>query len=293
MVLTCDRVREILWPLDRPRSHVPEEEAARAHLTGCSGCCAFFLRDAEISRILRRLGEGAEITATPGLRLSVATALSVASGRHVAEPSDGAVIELAVAERPSPRLRRRRSEFLAAAAALLLLVGGQYLASRYGGGLDTARFATDFVRTAAVDFDRPGLDVRQIGEFYQVELGRNIVPVALHQAPVTRATVCDLEGELGSMIEYDLGGIRLVHYRIPLDGSRAGSPVAGAPVSVDSERGVQVAHWADGDFEHALVSKAPGDYLVWLAENRFNRSPSVTNYGSPASRSWRRIATGD
>ena len=292
MVLTCDRVREILWPLDRPRSHVPEEEAAREHLTGCFSCRVFFLRDAEISRMLRRLGEGAEITATSGLRLSVARALSVASGRTVAEPSDGAVIEIAVAERPS-RLRGRRQEFTAAAAALLLLVGGQYLASRYGGGLDTARFATDFVRTAAVDFDRPGLDVRQIGEFYQVELGRNIVPVALHQAPVTRATVCDLEGELGSMIEYDLGGTRLVHYRFPLDASRAGSPVAGAPVSVDSKRGVQVAHWADGDFEHALVSRAPGDYLVWLAENRFSQTPSVTNYGSPASRSWRRIATGD
>lgn len=150
---------------------------------------------------------------------------------------------------------------MAAAATLLLLLGGQFLASRYGRTSDTERFATDFVRTAAVEFHQPGLDVRQVGGFYERQLGRNIVPVALHQAPVTRATVCDLDGELGSMIEYDLGGTRLVHYRIPLDSSRAGSPVAGAPAVVDSKRGVQVAHWADGDFEHALVSRVPGDYL--------------------------------
>ena len=29
-------------------------------------------------------------------------------------------------------------------------------------------------------------------------------------------------------------------------------------VTVASRRGVQVAHWADSDFEHALVSEAPG-----------------------------------
>lgn len=292
MELTCDRVREVLWPLERPRSHVPEEEAARDHLTRCDDCRVFFLRDAEISSILCRIADGLEIEPTPGLRVSVARALAVTRRLADAGNSGTAVIEIPVPDRRH-RSSGRRTEVVAAAATLLLLLGGLLLASRYGEASDSTRFATDFVRTAAVEFHRPGLDVRQVGGFYERELGRNIVPVALHQAPVTRATVCDLEGELGSMIEYDLGGIRLVHYRIPLDENRAGSPVAEAPVSVDSKRGVQVAHWADGDFEHALVSRAPGDYLAWLAENRFSRPPLVTNYGSPASRSWRRIATGD
>jgi len=292
MDLTCERVREVLWPLDRPRSHVPEEEAARDHLPSCDRCRAFFLHNAEISRMLRRLGEGMEIRPNPGLRLSVARALAETRQVNVSRDSAAVLLEIP-AEGRRPSFRGRRAELAAAAIAVLLLGGGQLLASRFDTGPDTARFSADFVRTAAVDFDQPGLDVRQIGGFYERELGRNIVPVALHEAPVTRATVCDLSGDLGSMIEYDLGGTRLVHYRIPLDASRADSPEAGAPVSVNSQRGVQVAHWADGAFEHALVSRAPGDYLAWLAESRFSRPPSVTNYGSPASRSWRRIAAGD
>lgn len=292
MGLTCERVREVLWPLDRPRRHLPEEEAARNHLPRCEDCRAFFLRDAEMSRRLRRIADGLEIKPTPGLQAAVARALAVTRRLAMAGESETAVIDIPVAD-GSSRPRGQRAEIVAAAAALLLLLGGQILASRYGGNADTERFAADFVRTAAVEFHRPGLDVRQVGGFYERELGRNIVPVALHEAPVTRATVCDLEGELGSMIEYDLNGTRLVHYRIPLDSSREGSPVVGAPAAVTSKRGVQVAHWADADFEHALVSKAPGDYLAWLAVNRFSRPPSVTNYGSPASRSWRRIATGD
>jgi len=292
MHLNCERVREVLWPLDRPRNHVPEEEAARDHLTRCDGCRGFFMRDAEIARLLRRLGDGLAVAPTPDLRLTVARALA----EQLPMVSPGAA-GLDVVELPSPESRRwlsgRRAELAAAAIAVLLMGGGQLLASRYDGGPDTGRFTADFVRTAAVDFDHPGLDVRQIGGFYEKELGRNIVPVALHEAPLTRATVCDLRGDLGSMIEYDIGGTRLVHYRIPLDPGRSGSPEAGAPVSVDSKRGVQVAHWTDGDFEHALVSRAPGDYLAWLAENRFSGPPSVTNYGSPASRSWRRVVASD
>jgi hypothetical protein len=290
MDLTCERVREVLWPLDRPRSHVPEEEAARDHLTLCSHCRSFFLRDAEIARLLRGLGTEVSVRPSLNLRLSVARSLAKSGLAEPAGLPGPVVVEIPVSKRRST-FGGKRAEFAAAAVAVLLMGGGQILASRYGAGPDTARFSTDFVRTAAVDFDHPGLDVRQIGAFYERELGRHVEPVALYQATVTRATVCDLRGELGSMIEYDLDGTRLVHYRIPLDSSLSDSPVAGASVSVDSKSGVQVAHWADADFEHALVSRVPGDYLAWLAENRFSRPPSVTNYGSPASRSWRRFAS--
>jgi hypothetical protein len=242
--------------------------------------------------MLRRLGEGMEIRPNPGLRLSVARALDETRQVNVSLDSAAVLLEIPAEER-RPRFRGRRAELAAAAIAVLLLGGGQLLASRFDGGPDTARFSADFVRTAAVDFDHPGLDVRQVGGFYERELGRNIVPVALHEAPVTRATVCDLRGDLGSMIEYDLGGTRLVHYRIPRDSGRSGAPLAESAAVVNSKGGVQVVHWTDGEFEHALVSRAPGDYLAWLAESRFSRPPSVTNYGSPASRSWRRIAAGD
>jgi hypothetical protein len=280
MPLTCEEVRELLWPPDGPRRHVAEEAAARAHLSGCPSCRAFFVHDAELTSRLRRLGESIEVHVPDRLETGVALALN--------QPS----VEIGPMER-----RRwgssRRAQIAAAAAAVLLLAAGQFVASRYGDEPDTSRFAADFMRTAAVDLAQPGLDIRQVGSFYQRELGREIVPVALHQAPVTRATVCDLRGDLGSMVEYDLEGTRLVHYRIPLDTLSSDAPRAGVPIAVDSREGVQVAHWTDGEFEHALVSSAPAEYLEWLAENRFSRPPSVTNYGSPASRSWRRTASED
>ena len=295
MKLSCERTREVLWPLDRPRNHLPEEEAARSHLTLCHECRAFFLRDAELAQLLRRVGEGIAVTPTSGLRMAVAEALAsqrwLDAVRDVEESSAAPtadLVDLAPGE-SRPRSQGWRSELAAAAVAVLLLGGGHVLSDRYDTGSYTDRFAADYVRTAAVDFEQSGLDVSQIGQFYDREMGRVIVPVVLHQAPVTRATVCDLRGDLGSMIEYDLEGTRLVHYRVPLElGGERRDPI---DVTVASRRGVQVAHWADSDFEHALVSEAPAAYLAWLAENRFSRRPSVTNYGSPASRSWRRIVS--
>ncbi len=295
MKLTCERTREVLWPLDRPRNHLPEEEAARSHLTQCHECRAFFLRDAELAQLLRRVGEGIAVAPTSGLRMAVAEALAsqrwLDAVRDVEESSAAPtadLVDLAPGE-SRPRSQGWRSELAAAAVAVLLLGGGHVLSDRYDTGSYTDRFAADYVRTAAVDFEQSGLDVSQIGQFYDREMGRVIVPVVLHEAPVTRATVCDLRGDLGSMIEYDLEGTRLVHYRIPLE--HGGQRMEPIDVTVASRRGVQVAHWADGDFEHALVSEAPAAYLAWLAENRFSRLPAVTNYGSPASRSWRRIVS--
>lgn len=296
MKLTCERTREVLWPLDRPRNHLPEEEAARSHLTGCRECRAFFLRDAELAQLLHRVGEGIAVAPTPGLRMAVAEAL--ASQRwldavfDVEESSAGSppadLVELAP-EKNRQRFRGWRAKLAAAAAAVLLLGGGHVLADRYDAGSYSDRFAADYVRTAAVDFDQSGLDVSQIGQFYEREIGRVIVPVVLYEAPVTRATVCDLRGDRGSMIEYDLEGTRLVHYRIPLE--RGGGRMEPLDVTVASRRGVQVAHWTDSAFEHALVSEAPAGYLKWLAEKRFAVPVAVTNYGSPASRSWRRVVS--
>jgi hypothetical protein len=86
----------------------------------------------------------------------------------------------------------------AAAAALILLASGHLLADRYDEIKQSEKFATDYLRTAVVQASPPGFDTEEVGRFYERELGLRIVPVALHDAPVTRATVCDLRGDLGS-----------------------------------------------------------------------------------------------
>lgn len=293
MKLTCDRVREVLWPLDRPRSHLPEEEAARTHLAACDDCRAFFLRDAKLAGMLRRIGDGLAVPASNRLRAAVAEALAGSRADELTPPAEATADAPTVVPLPPARGKRwkmtgLRAEIAAAAAAVVLLGGGLLLADRYQGSGDPDRFAADYVRTAVVQVERPGLDPEAVKGFYEEAMGRPIVPVALDDAPVTRATVCDLAGDLGSMIEYDLAGIRLVHYRIPVEGES--SDTRPRDVAVDARRGVQVAHWADTEFENALVSDAPADYLRWLAESRFRGPVEVTNYGSPASRSWRQVS---
>jgi hypothetical protein len=287
MNLSCERVRDVLWPLDRPRSYRPEEEMAREHVADCRECRAFFLRDAKLTQLLRRIGNGIDVPPSPRLRAAVAEALTVhARGQR---PAAGASHPPESPGRQVSGGRKgwravRKVDVAAAAAALILLASGHLLADRYDEIKQSEKFATDYLRTAVVQASPPGFDTEEVGRFYERELGLRIVPVALHDAPVTRATVCDLRGDLGSMVEYDLAGTRLVHYRIPLDVR----PVSAAtPVAVDSRRGVQVARWTDAKFENALVSRAPAEYVRWLAENRFTRPAVVTNYGSPASRSWR------
>jgi hypothetical protein len=275
MMLSCERVRAVLWPLDRPRNHLPEEEAARNHLATCGGCRAFFLRDAELSRILKRIGEGVAVSPSLGLHVSVARALASHGGTALGalDPDwlgGGSTEKLKSVDRSSWRrfLGGWRADVAAAAAAILLLGGGQLLAERYEAAAgDHEKFAADYVRSETRQAVGPGLEPIVVARFYEKEMGRPIRPVALGPAPVTRAAVCDLEGESGSMIEYDLAGKRLVHYRIPLDQSSADAEPS--PVEIVSLRGVQVARWVDGVFENALVADVPSGHLAWLAETRF------------------------
>jgi hypothetical protein len=120
---------------------------------------------------------------------------------------------------------------------------------------------------------RAKVRVRSLPGYLTLELitvsDHAITPVRLEEAEITRATVCVLDGENASMVEYEIGGVRLAHYRIPHDGRVA--PQAAIRVELFSESGVQVARWHDGQFENALVAELPAERLARLAEERFVR----------------------
>jgi anti-sigma factor RsiW len=249
MQLDCSDVREILWPQDRPRSLHPQEELARTHLAACAGCREFFGRDARLGRRLSLLGSGAMETAPEALQGRVRRELRDAS------PSTS-----------SRRWRAWRSEVLAAAAAVTLLAGGLTLSQHFRDLTGPEKFAKDYRRTAVAQVVQPGLDPEAVTLFYERELGLRIQPVSLTEAKLSRATVCLLEGEKGSMVEYDYGGARLAHYRIP---EQPEDRAVSSGIELRSRNGVQVVLWHDGAFEHALVSEIPQARLGRLAEESF------------------------
>ncbi|MDH3732348.1 MAG: hypothetical protein OEU54_02395 [Gemmatimonadota bacterium] len=238
----CDEVRETLWPLDRPRGVVAGEAEARSHLDECPACRAFFERDAMISRALKSYD--LEAPAPSDLRSRVASSLG-------AESASGWVVR-------SRRFAWLRVAPWAAAAAVVGLAVGLM---RPGPAVEGA-YAQDFLSRAveADAMDKP--DASAVSAFFMRELGVSAPPVVLASAPMSRAMICLIDGERAAMVEYDMSGYTVAHYRVPR--TTGILPRAREPSMVD-ENGVCVYRWTDDRFEHALVSDMPDDRLVEVA----------------------------
>jgi anti-sigma factor RsiW len=278
-----ERAIEILWPLDQPRKHTIEVEEALRFLEEDEAVRAYFERDAALGRRLQRTDISED--APPELRARIlaalaedlnadswseATLLAGTSSDHddSAEPViDSRFAPGSTFGRPGWR------HALAAAAAIVLLAIGSTLSSLVGGrfALDDNEFVADFVRTASAQPVTPGrssLSDGSVSSFYVRELGVPIRPVSVEDGEMTRAVVCVIEGERGSMIEYDMDGTRLAHYRIPARQGRL-DPV---DLKVTDEGGYKVARWRDGEFTHALVADVSSREMRDLAIDVFKSS---------------------
>lgn len=248
----CDEIRELLWPMDRPREVVEGEEEALAHLEDCGECRAFFERDALISEVLRV--EGVSARAPVDVRERVFDALA----------RERALV-------PQPYRAGRRGIAVRAlpwAATAVAAVGGLALGlSRSGPGVDVA-YAQDFL-SRAVEADAVEMpDIQAVSALFMSELGVPVTPVVLREAPMSRAMICLIDGRRAAMVEYEMNGYTLAHYRVPLDEGRSSRPKT---PGLSEEGGVCVYRWSDGRFQHALVSDMPGDRLQAIAEASFTR----------------------
>ncbi len=256
-MLTCDQVREILWPLDRPREHSEHEETARAHLRECEACQGFFERDAVVSKLLDRHGIAAP---APGpMRERVFDALArerALFGGPRRSP------------RRSPRRRwtRARGLVVTAAAAALLGVSAAALWTARERGSDGVDYVHDFMSRAVEADVVESPEPDEVSRFFLRELGISVTPVTVADAKMSRAMVCLIKGRRAAMVEYEMDGTTVAHYWLPADGHLIGR---GQELRTASEQGVQVARWTDERFEHALVSDLPEAELEQLARGLF------------------------
>lgn len=73
-MLSCEQARRFLWPLDRPREFVPEEEEAHVHLRRCDACRSYFAAAAQLRGVLSRYGGRAK--APEALRTRILEAIA-------------------------------------------------------------------------------------------------------------------------------------------------------------------------------------------------------------------------
>ncbi|TFG63552.1 MAG: hypothetical protein E4H28_06235 [Gemmatimonadales bacterium] len=183
--------------------------------------------------------------------------------------SDGETSEEDADVRSIKSSRRQRwrhwTEGIAAAAAIALIAGGLAISQSIEAPLADGAFTNDFMRTELHEIVSGNVTPAQVTAFYAEQFGERMDPARLLDARVTRVAVCDVEGRRGAMVEYELGGERLVYYQLPLDGRRAT-----ADLHLSREGSLNVARWGDDRSEHVLVSSLPAENLEEYAQQRMD-----------------------
>lgn len=258
MGVHCDKALEVLWPLIDPSGlDSPELAAAREHLQRCSACQAFFRRDATLGKRLRDLRTSGLIALPEACREQLRMQL-------MGEETDSGV-------QPIQSVRRKRryswTEGIAAAAAIALLAGGLMISRGIEAPLSDGAFTSDFMYAALPEIVSGNVTAIQVTAFYAEQFGDEMDPARLLDARVTRVAVCKVGGRRGAMVEYELGGERLVYYQIPVEGGRTTGDVR-----TGREGDLNVVRWADDRSEHALVSALPIENLEEYARASRDRT---------------------
>lgn len=261
---TCEEARAALWPWDRPRPHTETETAALEHVEGCAACRAFFRRDLAVARAVRACGFEERAPRELRERVYAALARERAFGDGERAFGDG---ERAFGdgERSARAGGKWRGRVAAAVGALLVLlaVGGLVLALRPEPVQDA--YVEDFVGRAVEETVVETPDPSRMSRFFMREMGLSLFPVSLEGGSPSRAMICLIRGRRAAMVEYEIEGYTVAHYRLPASETRA----RGRGVRLFSERGLSVARWEDGAFEHALVSDLPMERLAGVARREF------------------------
>lgn len=260
----CERALEILWGAGADEApDAPELVEARRHLAACPPCRAFLRRDSVLAARLRDLRLCGATPCPDSVRRTLERELGRQTGSRAAtlgvsdELKEGLVDEIQERHRRWPPWVEG---VLAAAAATVLIGGGLALSDRLDAGLPDEAFIEDFRRNALPEIVRLDVPRQEVEAFYRAQFGGD-GPAFMLDAPVTKVAVCNLEGRMGAMVEYEWSGERLVYYQVP----RPEELASASGLRTEREGELNVARWGDARYDYALVSSMPGDDLARLA----------------------------
>jgi len=271
----CLKVREALWPPERPRLATEDVVRMREHLSGCPECRDYFRQDEVLLELYDRLRDR---KAPRELRDRIFDIVArertgTSGGPERAEGADAPVPDADPDQAP-PLHRRAWARGIAGAVAAAAVVFGVLFwpgsAPERGApspGADRSLYVEDYLRRAVgqdrIETSNPG----EVAEFLQRELAIAFTPMKLEGLKLTGAEICLLEGRRGAMILYDAGGATLSHYVVPVDGvgSRPPAPATRLEEPTSGARGPGVVTWSTPSLQQALVGPLRPDRLLTLA----------------------------
>lgn len=264
----CEQVLERLWAAEATEApDAPEVMEARRHVAECASCRDWLKRDAVLAGRVRELRLGGASPCRDDVRASILQALR--DHPDVAHDSSDETDVVSLGDRLKDRWRRWPpwvEGVAAAAAAGILLAGGLTLSRSLDSGLSNEAIVADFHRQALPEIARADLSREEVEAFYRAQFpGEG--PKLMIDAPVTRVGVCNLEGRMGAMVEYEMHGSRLVYYQVPREAGD--SSAEKMRMSRDGE--LSVVRWGDARYDYILVSAMPSGSLETLARQSQSR----------------------
>lgn len=276
----CERALEVVWEArhaEGPDS--PEVAEARRHLAACPPCRAYLRRDEVLAARLREIRLSPATPCPDSVRARVARELanedavaasiegSAAAARAAAQTDDHEGLVDTLKNNLIDRLQGRRRLWppwvegtVAAIAAAVLIAGGLALSQRLEAGLPNEAFVEDFERTALPEIVRQPVAPEDVEAFHRTHFGTD-GPAIMLDMPVTKVALCNLDGRIGTMVEYDWSGDRLVFYQVPREGEGPNGEMRAT-----REGELNMARWADARYDYALVSSMPGEELMELVK---------------------------
>lgn len=262
----CERLLERLWAAEATEGpDAAEVTEARRHVAECTSCREWLRRDAVLAGRVRDLRLGGATPCRGDVRASILQALDEhpQDPRHPEEHPDHTEHPVGLGDRLRDRWRRWPAwveGVAAAAAAGILLAGGLTLSRSLDSGLSNEAIVADFHRQALPEIARADLSREEVEAFYRAQFpGEG--PKLMIDAPVTKVGVCNLEGRMGAMVEYEMKGSRLVYYQVPRE--VGDSSAEKMRTSRDGE--LNVVRWGDARYDYILVSAMPSESLETLA----------------------------
>jgi hypothetical protein len=297
----CEQVLERLWAAEAAEGvDAPEVAEARRHVAECDSCRAWLRRDAALTGRIRDLRIGGATPLTGDARASILRAIrehpeaavdeaaAVGTGANgfnaaidgagpaanagASDANDGGADVVSLTDRLRNRWRTWPAwveRVAALAAAAILIAGGLTLSRTLDAGLTNEAIVADFHRQALPEITRANLSREEVEAFYRAQFPGD-GPQVMIDAPVTKVGVCNLEGRMGAMVEYDWSGSRLVYYQVP----RGDKDSSSEKMRMSRDGELNVVRWADARYDYILVSAMPPESLEDLA--RRSMTPRAT-----------------
>lgn len=267
----CEQLLERLWAAEATEGpDAPEVIEARRHVAECGTCRDWLRRDAALAGRVRDLRLGGATPCRDDIRSAILRAVrehpDVAPepvGVVATDPGQDDPDVESIGDRIMDRWRRRPAwveGVAAAAAAGILIAGGLTLSRSLDSGLSNEAIVADFQRQALPEITRADLSREEVEAFYRAQFpGEG--PKLMIDAPVTKVGVCNLEGRMGAMVEYEMHGSRLVYYQVP----REAGDSASENIRMSRNGGLNLVRWGDASYDYILVSAMPPESLEAIA----------------------------